>query len=153
MAWLYKSCEGYTNVPDMFLQLLWCLLRRYVCIASFNASSASHSTLLGCEAEDSRAAFVLSSVPYTQPSFSSPVSLIQPHLYLYSHYSSFVKIFCSCQPYSSWSLLIHREMNHDRKDHRLAQRTDSIFLFLSSFRWCLGNTATSSISSKDWSEV
>lgn len=50
------------------------------------------------------------------------------------------------------SLLTYTEMNHEGTDHRLAQHTDNIFLFLSSFRWCLGNTAVSSISSKDWKE-
>lgn len=97
-------------------------------------------------------AFVLSSVSYTKPVLSSTASLLQSYPYLSSHYSFFVETFCFCQGYSSWSLLTHIEINHEGKDDRLAQHTDSKFLLLSSFRWCFGNIPISSICSKDWSE-
>lgn len=46
----------------------------------------------------------------------------------------------------------YMEMHHKGKDHGLALHTDRI-LFLSSFRFCLGTIAISSISSKNWSEM
>lgn len=73
----------------------------YLCDASFGASAARPPALLGREAEDSMVAFVLSRAPYTEYVFSYPASLIQPHPYLSSHYSFFMKTFCFRQPYSS----------------------------------------------------
>jgi len=100
VAWLCKSHEGYTNVPEMLLQFLWYLLRRYVCDASFSTSSARSAAVLRHEAEDNMAAFVLGRVAYAESVLSYTDSLIQPHPYLSSHYNFFVKIY-SCQLYPS----------------------------------------------------
>lgn len=78
------------------------------------------------------------------------------HLPVATHILS-LQVFCETLfflsiPFSSQSLFTHTGINPERKDHELAQNTGSIFLFLSIFKWCLGNISISSLSSKYWRE-